>query len=120
MFEFSLNNPPYAILSHTWGSDEITFESFINCTYNRDSDAYRKVDGYCHQALDDGLEYVWIDTYCIDKRNIVELSEAINSMFRWYRQSKVYYAFLAGVSDKALNKEEKEAALRNSRWFTRG
>lgn len=37
-------------------------------------------------------------------------------MFRWYRQSKVCY----DVSDKTLNKEEKEAALRNSRWFTRG
>jgi hypothetical protein len=41
-------------------------------------------------------------------------------MFRWYRQSKVCYAFLADVSDKTLDKEEKEAALRNSRWFTRG
>jgi hypothetical protein len=27
---------------------------------------------------------MWVDTCCIDKRNAVELSEAINSMFRWY------------------------------------
>lgn len=36
-------------------------------------------------------------------------------MFRWYRESRVCYAFLADVTDKASDNEEKEAALRNSR-----
>ncbi|KIX93638.1 uncharacterized protein Z520_10544 [Fonsecaea multimorphosa CBS 102226] len=120
MFEFSHNYPPYAILSHTWGLNEITFESFTNCTYDRDSNSYRKIDGCCRQALDDELEYVWIDTCCIDKRNIVELSEAVNSMFRWYRQSQVCYAFLSDVSGEGLDTEEERTALCNSRWFTRG
>ncbi|KAH6714351.1 hypothetical protein BKA61DRAFT_632289 [Leptodontidium sp. MPI-SDFR-AT-0119] len=43
-----------------------------------------KIEGVCGIAVSDGFEYIWIDTCCIDKTSSAELSEAINSMFRWY------------------------------------
>ena len=48
-----------------------------------------KVEPCCmagRQALEDGLTHAWIDTCCIDKSSSAELSEAINSMFRWYAE----------------------------------
>ncbi|OIW27820.1 hypothetical protein CONLIGDRAFT_551906, partial [Coniochaeta ligniaria NRRL 30616] len=62
-------------------------------------------------AFRDGLAYVWIDTICIDKSSSAELSEAINSMFKWYRNAAICYAYLSDVP---------QVRLEYSRWFTRG
>ncbi len=61
-----------------------------------------------------GLIYFWIDTCCIDKRNSAELSEAINSMFKWYRNAARCYVYMPDVPATS----PWEPALRASRWFT--
>ena len=80
--------PPYAILSHTWLADaeEPTFEDLTNGT-GKDKLGYEKIRFCGKQAGQDGLRYFWVDTCCIDKSNKTELSEAINSMFSWYREA---------------------------------
>lgn len=55
---------------------------------------------------------------CIDKQSSAELSEAINSMYRWYRKSTICYAYLEDVS--LAEGETATAAIGHSRWFTRG
>jgi hypothetical protein len=103
--------PPYAILSHTWGSDEdeVSFEemqsfstSFRKSTLFTHPVArkagFAKIQQSARLALSQGLQYIWIDTCCINKNSSAELSEAINSMFRWYQSSAVCYAFLSDVS----------------------
>jgi hypothetical protein len=73
--------PPYAILSHTWGEDEVTFRDMRKYREATKWKAgYIKVQNCCEKARQDGYQYVWIDTCCIDKRSSAELSEAINSM----------------------------------------
>lgn len=89
----------YAILSHTWGNDgeEVTFDDMVGGT-GQHKPGYRKI-GFCAQkAHRDDLRYFWVDTCCIDKRNHTELSESINSMFRWYKNSARYYVYLSDVS----------------------
>ncbi|KAE8154579.1 heterokaryon incompatibility protein-domain-containing protein [Aspergillus avenaceus] len=111
---------PYAILSHRWGKGEVTFRDI-----NMSTGGYKKKHGYQKirharkQARDDGLNFVWVDSCCIDRRNSAELSESINSMFRWYRNAAVCYAYLEDVS-KSGNASEWKSALKNSLWFTRG
>lgn len=112
----------YAILSHTWDIDEVTFRDM-----HKDREAVKGKAGYvkiqkcCEKARRDGLQYVWIDTCCIDKRSSAELSEAINSMYRWYERSTVCYAYLADVPSEGFWSETADYdALRKSRWFTRG
>lgn len=78
---FEKSIPQYAILSHTWAEDEVTFRDFEPITGPRRTSI--KIDGCCTQAREDGYDYVWIDTCCIDKSSSAELSEAINSMFAW-------------------------------------
>jgi hypothetical protein len=84
------NIPPYAILSHTWGAeeDEVTLQELGQPSAEKKS-GYDKIVGACKQVLKDGLDYIWIDTCCIDKTSSAELSEAINSMFRWYEDSRI-------------------------------
>ena len=84
------------------------------------SRGYRKIEDCCKLAASDKWQYIWIDTCCIDKTSSAELSEAINSMYRWYGNARICYAYLADV-DSA---EESESSLMNRieqcRWFTRG
>ena len=63
----------------------------------RQRDGYRKILQCCERAEKDGYKWLWVDTCCIDKRSSAELSEAINSMYRWYENEKVCYAYLHDV-----------------------
>ncbi|KAE9375038.1 HET-domain-containing protein, partial [Stipitochalara longipes BDJ] len=111
--------PPYAILSHTWGEQEVTFQDFDLCR-EKSKIGYQKVFKTCHQALIDNLTYVWVDTCCIDKRNSAELSEAINSMFNWYARSKVCYAYLEDARNFNLKVKRDVKEFGKCRWFSRG
>jgi hypothetical protein len=76
------NIPSYAILSHTWEADdqEVTFKDLTdNVGVNKLG--YRKIQFCGKQAREDGLQYFWVDSCCIDKSSSAELQEAINSMF---------------------------------------
>ena len=91
--------PPYAMLSHTWGADaeEVTFEDLTNGT-GKDKPGYKKILFCGEQARQDNLQHFWVDTCCINKADFTELSEAINSMFRWYRNATRCYVYLSDVS----------------------
>ena len=113
--------PPYAILSHTWGRDdeEVTFKDIQGDSEQAKSKAgYRKIEFCGKQAASDRLECFWVDTCCIDKSNHAELSEAIRSMFRWYRNAAKCYVYLADVP--MSTQDDIDQALQKSRWFTRG
>jgi len=117
--EFLGNFPEYAILSHTWGDQEVLFQDIGNKSKARTMKGYSKIKGCCAQALKDGFEYVWIDTCCINKESSSELSEAINSMYAWYQKSQICYAYIVDVpSDEDPNSQSSSFA--KSRWFTRG
>jgi hypothetical protein len=116
--------PPYAVLSHTWGAEEVSLQDVLGqCASTKRG--YIKVVHSCAQALRDGYNYIWIDTCCIDKSSSTELSEAINSMFTWYNKARTCYAYLAdvvSVSDSELSRVRAEggADLVHGLWFTRG
>jgi hypothetical protein len=116
--------PPYVILSHTWGASEVSLQDMQNLSAAKQKDGFKKIDYCCKQAEKNGLKWFWIDTCCIDKTSSAELSEAINSMFKWYSRSRICYAYLSDVSlsydhGHVLDKSNMNA-IRGSRWFTRG
>lgn len=161
--------PPYAILSHRWGGEEVSLQEWHRVEaledkifgitrqpafgrprhpndYLHDSLqnkwgrfatekgmitsklGYSKILSCCKLVREETIHvetqnqrcrYVWIDTCCIDKTNNAELSEAINSMFRWYEKSLVCLAHLADVHTN-LGQKEMEDEFRNSAWFQRG
>jgi hypothetical protein len=119
--------PPYAILSHTWGADteEVTFEDFKK-GIGENKPGYEKIKFCGEQAKQDGLDYFWIDTCCINKADQIETQIAINSMFRWYQNATRCYVFLSDVSIAQRNEISGHSQLtweidfRSSRWFTRG
>lgn len=145
LVEFIDDIPPYAILSHTWGADheEVTFKDIYNGQgKGRKKPGYQKLKFCTQWATKDRIEYFWvpmirplffltsftncsyqIDTCCIDKSSSAELTEAINSMYKWYKNSTVCYVYLSDVPRRTWNIEGDGvpvASLLGSRWFTRG
>jgi hypothetical protein len=117
--------PPYAILSHTWGDEEVTFEDLTHGA-GLGKKGFEKIQFCMQQAAADGLHYSWVDTCCINKNDFTELQHAINSFFPWYRDADICYVFLSDVSATKRKADSEafqcvwERAFRDSRWFTRG
>lgn len=135
------NVPPYAILSHTWGSvtEEVFFRNIMDGT-GQSLLGYQKIHFCGQQARRDGIQYFWVDTCCIDFVNRAQLIDAINSIFLWYRNAAKCYVYLSDVSETALVPHEPtttsvgrwqkfrilrdrrpswDQSFRKSRWFTR-
>ena len=157
-FGTSHDTPPYAILSHTWGEEEVLFDDLQGSPLRRQiqqmeytinnlrqhimgdqhllesptlspaspfqpfeaKKGWGKVQGCCSEARDLGFSYVWIDTCCIDKSSSAELSETINSMFKYYRNADVCLAYLSDVDFAQHAGGDMTSTLRRSRWFERG
>lgn len=114
----------YAILSHTWEkapesdhTSEVLFDDFQDGSHRRNKTneaGWRKIERACREAKNfgKGLDYVWVDSCCINKKDVAELSESINSMFQWYAQSTVCFAYLSDADSDGLDP--------TSKWFTRG
>ncbi|KAI9667896.1 MAG: hypothetical protein M1821_000716 [Bathelium mastoideum] len=93
---------------------------------------FRGEDGRGTRQTQAMLEYIWMDTCCIDKTNSDEEDRAINSMFRWYRDAKVCFAYLSDVSQEESEYQDEQKDLKGKRiqrrincfkesdWFSRG
>ncbi|GKU07100.1 unnamed protein product [Fusarium langsethiae] len=112
--------PAYAILSHVWTSEEVSYQQMTgSLPFLENSKGYRKIVKFCAKTRNEGFEYAWVDTCCIDKTSSAELSEAINSMFLWYRKSDACYVYLQDVPSTE-SPVSQGSQFRHSRWFTRG
>ncbi|EXJ90585.1 hypothetical protein A1O1_03688 [Capronia coronata CBS 617.96] len=104
--------PNYAILSHRWELEEVSFQE-MGAPKIFGKKGYGKIQSACWMTRNKGLSYLWVDTCCIDKTSSSELTEAINSMYRWYKDAEICFAFL---SDIEIHKQDIAASV----WFTRG
>ncbi|KAH8886973.1 HET-domain-containing protein, partial [Thozetella sp. PMI_491] len=120
---FKATPPQYAILSHTWDDDEVSFQDLMG-GLGENKTGYRKVEFCANQAQKDNLQYFWVDTCCIDIWNPREREKAISSMFRWYQNAKTCYVILSDISvpDAAdiYRQNSWEPSFKKSKWFTRG
>ena len=119
--------PSYAILSHTWQGKEVTFSEWndwLTGKHEGDTPGIQKITAFCNEAnrfevFRINQRYAWADTCCINKQDPTELSEAINSMFRYYQNAQVCKVYLADV-DEQPGSESMIAAICRSNWFNRG
>ena len=120
MIDF-LGRPPhaFAILSHTWDSEEVTFQAFHHHATRAVAKGWTKIEQTRLEAQRCGFNYVWIDSCCIDKTNNAELTESINSMFQWYSDAALCLVYLSDF-DNSASPSDRNAMLRGARWFKRG
>ncbi|KAK7967654.1 uncharacterized protein PG986_001931 [Apiospora aurea] len=127
---YTVNPVPgtYVILSHTWGAaeEEISFQDFqrpdlANFTSPGGAKArgFLKIERTCAIARHRGIDFAWIDTCCIDKTSSAELSEAINSMFQWYKDAEFCIAYLQDLPPET-DSSPLESEFPKCRWVTRG
>ena len=113
------DTPSYAILSHCWSDnadDEVLYADVQNGTATTKK-GYAKLSSAMERAREwkgGAYDWIWCDTCCINKESSAELSEAINSMYTWYAESEVCFAY---IEDEAF---DSPAQLKGSKWFTRG
>ncbi|KAK7444089.1 hypothetical protein VKT23_015487 [Stygiomarasmius scandens] len=117
--EFYTDIPPYAILSHTWGKEEVTFQDIQILETAKTKAGWSKIEGACTYASKHHFDWIWIDSCCINKESSAELSEAINSMYQYYLDGSVCYVYLSDAR-KEEDLTSLKSTFRQSRWFTRG
>lgn len=118
----------YCILSHRWiVGQEVDYEQMMDLA--KLDNAYEIVNWHGYQKVlqackvAEGLfEYLWADTCCIDKRSSSELTEAINSMFRWYKNSTRCYTYLHDTTEFPTEPDFTTFGNSNGwpEWFSRG
>jgi hypothetical protein len=112
--------PSYAILSHRWQDGELSLPD-LRCNLFTTKSGWSNLRYFSTFASCRGFDYIWIDTCCIDRSSNAELSEAINSMFRWYRRARTCFAYLFDVPGRRNSKQgDWVAQFQRSEWFTRG
>ncbi|KFY89168.1 hypothetical protein V500_05900 [Pseudogymnoascus sp. VKM F-4518 (FW-2643)] len=116
--------PQYAILSHRWFPQEITFRTLSPLELQ---DGYlitpqlNKIRNTCRKAREDKLEWVWIDSCCINKDSSEEITRSINTMFKWYQEAAVCYTYLSDViALEGKTSVFKRRDSEDSEWFERG
>lgn len=124
--EFFADIPKYAILSHTWGDHEVSFQDIqgekmclADPKLGARSQKFAKIKDSCEKAASHGYEFIWIDTCCIDKTSSSELSEAINSRYCWYQTADICYVYLSDA-DALQEGYDVHRLFLKSRWYTRG
>ncbi|KAI1180993.1 heterokaryon incompatibility protein-domain-containing protein [Nemania sp. FL0916] len=126
---------PYVVISHRWLDNELTFQDMEDVAgfHKRSEDpswaksqSAAKLKGACNQVYvwslarygseehADFVHHVWLDTVCIDKKDPAELSEAINSMYRWYERATVCFVY---VYDYQLG---GKSLFSSCSWWERG
>ncbi|KAI0330897.1 HET-domain-containing protein [Cubamyces sp. BRFM 1775] len=143
------NRACYAILSHVWDAKgEQSYQQVLAIWQNTERshlaslsaggevceaaisildspELSPKIKGFCALARRQECALGWIDSCCIDKTSSAELTEAINSMYHWYRKAEVCYAYLADVDNDPLtspspSREDLYQKFLTARWHTRG
>ena len=94
--------PDYAIISHRWSDDEPSHQDFLEYKEPDQIESgqgrgWKKIRQAAWWALHCNIEWLWIDTICINKESSSELTEAINSMYTWYSAAKVCFVMLPDV-----------------------
>jgi hypothetical protein len=125
MFSSSKSISSYAILSHTWGDekDEVTFKEMtpdVESSPTAAKPGFVKIKMTCIKArTEHDLKYAWVDTCCIDKSSSAELTEAINSMCKWYQRAVVCFVFLKDLIPET-DLDPETGTFENCSWFRRG
>jgi hypothetical protein len=115
--------PDYVILSHRWRLEEVTLKDITGCPVSdvensaRQLMGFSKVEGACKLAADDGYDWIWIDSYCIDKESSADVDKSINSMWTYYTRSNICYVYMADIPDCEAGWGIR---FQKSEWFTRG
>jgi hypothetical protein len=122
---FGTNVPFYAILSHTWTNEEVSLHELQNLNEAIVQKAgFKKIMSFCELAKRENYSHAWVDACCIDKRSSAELTEAINSMYKWYCNASICMVYLVDVpgpqqfDGNGFNASIE--AFKKSRWFSRG
>ena len=94
----------YSMFSHKWEASEPLFKEVVDKdVYGlEESLTHDKLKTFCKIVRDDGLNWAWSDTCCINQEDPTVLQEALVSMFKWYEGSALTVVYLPDVPLRRL------------------
>ena len=94
----------YSMFSHKWEASEPLFKDVVDKdVYGlEESLTHDKLKMFCKIVRDDGLNWAWSDTCCINKEDHTVLQEALVAMFKWYEGSALTVVYLPDVPLRRL------------------
>lgn len=126
--------PRFAIISHRWEDQEISYQEFLYFTSSlwernktvarvigldlskENGKGFAKVKSACSIAKSRGYNWLWIDSCCINKDSSAELSEAINSMYEWYRDAAECLVYLSTLTAAWVDYEDFSNPFWECEW----
>ncbi|KAL2106812.1 hypothetical protein VUR80DRAFT_6186 [Thermomyces stellatus] len=109
--------PHYVVLSHTWEPGHLNYADLTDRRERALSGpGSALVHHACDVALKLGYEYIWIECICVDGSSTAEVSEAVNSAFRWFQKAAVCLVYLADLPAGSPN---DDTSWRRCEWWTR-
>jgi hypothetical protein len=134
---FDSDIPEYTILSHRWEDHEVSYQKLLEVIKpspihalldttpgTLDNPQFAKIQKCRDKAIKQNFQWVWIDTCCMNEESNAELSEAINSMDRWYENEAFYFVYMSDVERTQLDahgrKTDDFGNFLRCKWFTRG
>jgi hypothetical protein len=100
----------YAVLSHTRSEGEALYNKTTVGRQN-ETRGLEKVYTFCKIAADNGCDYCWLDSYCIDASDPSEGNEAIVSTYAWFKHAHLCCVYLTDVGSLE--------DLNHAKWFKR-
>jgi len=107
--------PPYAVLCHVWGDEEISFQELQEISERaqepqagaREKKGYYKIRQLCRAVRRAGIELAWLDSCCINQNDLAERDQTILALASLYSNAEACYVLLedttAGHSDIVLS-----------------
>lgn len=115
--EFSSDAPPYATFSAKYEDGNVVYDDLRNTQTAPQRPAFQALQRVCSECQSSGLQWLWHDAICIDRRSGTALSESLNSLAEIYRKSKLCIVYLHDLLDTQASDFDVESGLSDCSWF---
>lgn len=115
--EFSSDAPPYATFSAKYEDGDVVYDDLRNTQTAPQRPAFQALQRACSECQSSGLQWLWHDAICIDRRSSTALSESLNSLAEIYRKSKLCIVYLHDLLDTQASDFDVESGLSDCSWI---
>lgn len=115
--EFGSDAPPYGTFSARWEDDTLGHEDLPSPQTAHQRPAFQALQRACSECQNHGLQWLWNDAVCINRRSIDALSKTLNSLAEIYRKSRLCIVYLHDLFDTEASHFDVERGLSSCSWI---
>jgi hypothetical protein len=109
--------PPYATFSSKWVDGDVMHEDLCCPQTARKKPGFGALEGACSECRGHGLQWLWNDAVCVDRKSDIALSQALNSLHDIYRAARLCIVYLHDLLDSQGPNFDPQRELSRCSWF---